>query len=951
MTATSTSLLELESLFTDAGELQRYGFGKELVRAGEPAPGVWLILKGRVRSLVQLPPRSDWRTAEHHEAGDLVGWLSLLHGRPTEHLRTADLTEALFIPAEAFLSLWRSDPALARWCASQSPAVEVVALLNELSHANPARASQLDEWKNMVTLNRNAHQESCQDLEPKCIDGGRWYWPDGTLWPARPASEPLAQRLIWLPDPPMNSDQATFHKELNELLSPSVVQRRSPPTEVQPLQLNRASGLRDIPMAICQAVADVHCVPAHKESLRDQIDGLLERQPSLNLYNIGQLLTGLDLSVALIQLPLPQLARIPTPAVIEHQGSIALIDGIDQDGRLRLLEPELGPLRVPAADLLPEGQERLPLLLIRRRPGSKEKRFSWSWYGPYLLPHRQELIQVLACSAVLSVLGIVIGLGIFRMIQAIGGGTDAINGVVSVGAILIVACVLEAIVTALRSLIFTGIANRVDMDTRETILDRLVRLPQGFFDERPVGRITYYFTQLDRLRDFLIGKALTSILDFGFSFLYLAVLWWISPTLTLITLSALPLFVVLAFIANPLVDHQIDRTVEEGVKTNSYLTEAITGIQTIKSQNAELKTRWEFQTRYASFIGEDYKLKVSGETIQALAKFINELSSIAQMVVGIYLVSRGDLNIAALFAFRIMGNKVTGPMIQLVQTWQEFKVQSNNLTLAADIVDRPTEQSELQAENIPMPPIAGHVSIQGVDFRYSDEGPQILNNVSVEVPEGTFVGMVGGSGSGKSTVLKLLSRFYEPENGRILIDGLDIAKVELYSLRRQIGVVPQDSLLFDGTIKDNLLMVKPDASSEELIRAAKIACAHDFIMEQPQGYNSPVGERGAGLSGGQRQRMALARAVLQNPRLLILDEATSALDARTERQVCLNLFDAFRGRTVFFITHRLATVRPADMIVLMDQGAVMEVGDHAELMQRQGWYYGLHQSQHQEGVS
>ena len=189
------------------------------------------------------------------------------------------------------------------------------------------------------------------------------------------------------------------------------------------------------------------------------------------------------------------------------------------------------------------------------------------------------------------------------------------------------------------------------------------------------------------------------------------------------------------------------------------------------------------------------------------------------------------------------------------------------------------------------------------------------------------------------------------QNGRILIDGLDIAKVELYSLRRQIGVVPQDSLLFDGTIKDNLLMVKPDASSEELIRAAKIACAHEFIMEQPQGYNSPVGERGAGLSGGQRQRMALARAVLQNPRLLILDEATSALDARTERQVCLNLFDAFRGRTVFFITHRLATVQPADMIVLMDQGAVMEVGDHAELMQRQGWYYGLHQSQHQEGVS
>ena len=227
----------------------------------------------------------------------------------------------------------------------------------------------------------------------------------------------------------------------------------------------------------------------------------------------------------------------------------------------------------------------------------------------------------------------------------------------------------------------------------------------------------------------------------------------------------------------------------------------------------------------------------------------------------------------------------------------------------------------------------------------------MLNNVSLEVRQGTFVGMVGGSGSGKSTLLKLLPRFYEPAEGRIKIDGLDISKVELYSLRRQIGVVPQDSLLFDGTIKDNLLMVKPDATSQELIRAAKIACAHDFIMDLPEGYNSSVGERGSGLSGVQRQRMALARAVLQNPRMLILDEATSALDARTERQVCNNLFEAFRGRTVFFITHRLSTVRPADTIVLMERGAVMEVGSHDVLMQQQGWYYALYQSQSQEGVS
>ena len=926
--------------------------GEELLAAGQPAPGIWWIESGSLRSLACLPPSQQWRTLERHTAGDLVGWLSWLHQRPIEHLRAAEPSSLKFIPTSELHQLWASEPTLRRWCAEQTPAIEAVHLLQQLAHADQGRSDQLENWKHTLPQLRWLVGS---DPTPADLDGpGHWYRPDGNRWDEEdpPTEDHTQQRLIWLPDPQLQRSQAMVKAEIGELLSAA-----SDPTLLPALvtpevfELPRASGTRDIPLAICQAISLHYGVPFNRDSLLDQIDALLERQPQLNLFNIGQLISSLDLSVSLTDIPLAQLQRIPTPAVLEHQGHFAVLEGVQEDGRLRLLEPELGPLVVPAAALLPEGAERLSLILARRRPGSKERRFSWGWYGPYLAPHRQELIQVLACTAVTTALGIVIGLGIFRMISAQSGGTDAIDGVISIGVILVAACVLEAVVSSLRSLIFTGVANRVDMDTRETILDRLVRLPQGFFDERPVGRITYYFTQLDRLRDFLISKALTAILDFGFSFLFVAVLWWISPTLTLITISSLPLFIVLALIANPLIDDQIGNTVEEAINTNSYLTEAITGIQTIKSQNAELKTRWEFQNRYSRFIGEDYKLKVSSETIQALAKFISELTQIAQMVVGIYLISKGELTIGALFAFRIMGGRVTGPMIQLVQTWQQFKIQSRNLTLAADVVDRPTEQSSKQATNIPMPPIGGAVSIQQVDFSYTRSGPQILHNVSLEIPQGTFVGMVGGSGSGKSTVLKLLPRFYEPGSGRILIDGMDINKVELYSLRRQIGVVPQDSLLFDGTIKDNLLMVKPDATAKELIRAATIACAHDFIMAMPQGYNSSVGERGAGLSGGQKQRMALARAVLQNPRLLILDEATSALDARTEREVCRNLFEAFRGRTVFFITHRLSTVRPADTIVLMDQGAVMEVGNHNELMHRQGWYYALYQSQSQEGVS
>ena len=244
-----------------------------------------------------------------------------------------------------------------------------------------------------------------------------------------------------------------------------------------------------------------------------------------------------------------------------------------------------------------------------------------------------------------------------------------------------------------------------------------------------------------------------------------------------------------------------------------------------------------------------------------------------------------------------------------------------------------------------MPQIKGAVKYENVSFRFKTSGPLQLDNVSIEFPPGVFVGIVGLSGSGKSTMMKLLPRLYPLESGRILVDGYDISKVELYSLRQQIGIVPQDTLLFEGSVQENIALNHPDATPEEIIEAAKIAAAHDFVMNLPNGYNTRVGERGSALSGGQRQRIALARTVLQNPRLLILDEATSALDYESERQVCLNLAEAFSERTVFFITHRLSTIRNADTILMMDKGSIVEQGTHSELMALRGRYYCLYQQQ------
>ena len=725
-----------------------------------------------------------------------------------------------------------------------------------------------------------------------------------------------------------------------------------PPTPTMPgeLSLRRASGPKEIPMAICTALANYFDVPINRDALGDRVIAMLQRQDHLTLVHLGELLDALGLRVMLAPLPMDRLVRVPVPAVLERDGQFAILEGVEPDGRLRLLEPELGPICVPAAELAQALGGKVPLLLLQRKDDAKQQRFSWAWYGPYLKEHRRSLVEVLALSTVINLLNLVTPLGLQQLIDQVIH-QDNLNALISISSVLLLAAVVRGVLKTLRGYIFTDTANRIDQATKSTILDQLVRLPQGFFDSRPVGQVIHYFHQLDRLREFLVGQSITTTVDFLFSFLYLAVLLTLSIPLTLATLATVPLMLILAIVSNPVVRGQINRSMGEAVKTYSYLNESITGIQTIKSQNAELKTRWEFQNRYSRFIGEDFKLKVTREALGNLAGFIQDLNSLVVVGVGIYLVMRNQISLGGFIAFRILSGYITGPLVKMVQTWQQFQQSTASLQMVADVVDRPTEQSQAESQNIPMPPMVGRVQFVDVVFSYSEDQEPILNGVNLEVPTGSFVGLVGGSGSGKSTLLKLLPRFYRANAGRVLVDGLDINKVELYSLRRQIGVVPQDTVLFDGTIRDNLLLVKPDASAAELIGAARIACAHDFIMGLPKGYNSDVGERGAGLSGGQRQRLALARAVLQNPRMLILDEATSALDARTERQVCLNLLEAFRGRTVFFITHRLTTVQPADMIVLMDRGAVMEAGTHQVLMARMGWYYALYQSQqHEQGL-
>ena len=370
-------------------------------------------------------------------------------------------------------------------------------------------------------------------------------------------------------------------------------------------------------------------------------------------------------------------------------------------------------------------------------------------------------------------------------------------------------------------------------------------------------------------------------------------------------------------------------------RTQSHLIEVLGGIQTVKAQHFELTARWKWQERYRVFVDEGFKSVALGTASGEVGTFLNQLSSLLILWVGMILVLDSKLTLGQLIAFRIIAGNVTGPLLQLAGLYQGFQKVQLSMERLSDIVDQnPELLSASESTQIPLPAIKGAVTFKDVSFRFKDSGPLQLENVNIDIKAGSFVGIVGQSGSGKSTLMKLLPRLYNIEKGAVYIDSYDVSKVELGSIRRQVGIVPQDSLLFEGTVADNISMNEPNSSTEAIIQAAKIACAHEFIMSLPDGYATALSERGSNLSGGQRQRIAIARTILSDPQLLVMDEATSALDFDTERRLCLNLQNWSTGRTVFFITHRLSTVKSSDLILVMHQGRLEESGTHSELIQK-----------------
>jgi ATP-binding cassette subfamily B protein len=548
------------------------------------------------------------------------------------------------------------------------------------------------------------------------------------------------------------------------------------------------------------------------------------------------------------------------------------------------------------------------------------------------------LLEVLLASFFVQLFGLVNPLLIQQVIdKVIINNSPSALGVL--GTLLVVFAIFEGLLLCLRTFLFVDTTNRIDLALGTQIIDHLLRLPLSYFDRRPVGEVSSRIAELEKIRSFLTGTALTTILDAIFALLYIVVMVIYSWQLTLLTLAVIPVLVVLTLTVSPLVRNQIQSRAVANARAQSHLVEVLSSMMTVKAQNIELRSRWKWQDLYTDFVAEGFDNTLLSTTANTFSAFLNKLSSLLVIWGGASLVLSGDLSLGELIAFRIISGYVTGPLLRMTSIWQTVQETALSLERLSDVIDHPQEAPEDNANRIIMPPIEGRIEFQNIHFRYKNSSPLLLKGVDLTIPRGKFVAVVGTSGSGKSTLTKLVARLYNAELGSVLVDGIDISKVELYSLRRQIGIVPQDTVLFDGSVEENITLTNPEATSEEIIEAATIAAAHDFIMDLPAGYSTQVGERGSGLSGGQRQRIAIARTILQKPRMLIMDEATSALDYQTERVVSENLMQALQGCTVLFITHRLSSIVNADMIVCMGQGAVLEVGSHQDLMAARGPYY------------
>ena len=919
---------------------------------------VLVLLKGRARLLNRENGRLQ--TIEMLGAGAVIGLASLLRAAPCEQVTASSSVVAFGLSDSVVVEMFQCDPGFRSFCGRIWTA-ELAALIQgriKLEHkreVNLLGALEIARGGARLVDPEGFSEATDQAVYVASanVDAAVGSLVDQSSLDQQPRG-PFPLRLIALPPAALNELTDDSLTDGSNAVPETLQQAPSQPIatgmdigqERSELKLMRGEGAIAETLACFQMLSQQLSLPFRRDAIEKVVRDALGRGQTANLQLYGQLAAMLGLHAVGARVDAQFGNRLQVPSLLQWREGVAL--AVESNGNgLKLASPAEGWVHLKNEQLAEAFPEGIELVLVERTNSSPERRFGLDWFLPLLQRYRNTLLQVLLASFVVQLFSLANPLLIQVIIDKVIS-QRSLDTLQVLGIGLVVVTLLEGVLGSLRTFLFTDTTNRIDTRLGAEVIDHLLRLPLGYFDRRPVGELASRVAELEKIRNFLTGQALTTVLDALFSVIYIVVMAFYSWVLTFVALAVVPIQVGLTVLGAPLFRRQFRQAAVENAKTQSHLVEVLTGIQTVKAQNVEMISRWKWQDFYQSYISRTFEKTVTATALNQASQVLQKVSQLLVLWVGAALVLKGELTLGQLIAFRIISGYVTQPLLRLSTIWQNVQELRVSFERLADVVDTPLESNVVDQKKIPLPMIDGRVTYEAVDFRFKSDSPPVLKNVSLEVEPGTFVGIVGQSGSGKSTLMKLLPRLYSPEKGRVLIDNYDISKVELYSLRRQIGIVPQDPLLFAGSVNENIALTDPDATSDSIVEAAKIACAHEFIMQLAAGYSSDVGERGSGLSGGQRQRLAIARTLLSNPKLMVLDEATSALDYDTERRVCENLRTRLKGCTVFFITHRLSTIRNADRIVMMDQGSIAEQGSHEELMAARGRYYALYRQQ--EGV-
>jgi ATP-binding cassette, subfamily B, bacterial HlyB/CyaB len=638
------------------------------------------------------------------------------------------------------------------------------------------------------------------------------------------------------------------------------------------------------------------------------------------------------------------LMKLPLPAIIELKDATFAIVGKATAADALIQSPsENRPRILKRAELEYDWTGRVVLMTRRASLADVARRFDVTWFLQAMHKYRHLLGEVLVASFFLQLFALVTPL-FFQVI------TDKVlthRGYTTLDVLvigLIAVSIFESVLGGLRTYVFAHTTNRIDVELGTRLFRHLIALPIAYFEARRAGDSVARVRELENIRNFLTSSALTLVIDLGFTFVFLAVMFYYSPFLTWIVVGSFPFYVAISAGVTPVFRQRLEKKFDRGAENQSFLVESVSAIQTLKAMAIEpqMQRRWEEQL--AGYVGSSFDLLSLGNWTSQSVQLISKIVTALTLYFGAHLVIAGQLTVGELIAFNMLSGRVAQPVLRLAQLWQDFHQARVSIARLGDILNT-TPEPAFNAGRAALPPIRGDIAFDQITFRYRLDGPTAINDVSLNITAGQVIGFVGPSGSGKSTLTKLVQRLYVPESGRILIDGIDLSVADVAWLRRQIGSVLQENVLFKRSIRDNIALADPGMGMDRVIAAAELAGAHQFILELPDGYDTMVGERGASLSGGQRQRIAIARALVTNPRILIFDEATSALDYESENIIQRNMRKIAQGRTVLIIAHRLSAVRHADRIITIEGGRIVEDGSHDELLKQAGRYAALHQLQ------